>query len=483
LKAGAVFRFLAVTTGAISVSFALPIAWSAASGDAGLRPLVCSFAAGAMISLTMFLLGKRSSFQEMEAREAILAVVGSWVLVSAITGFPYIFSGVLRNPLDAIFEGVSGFTTTGATVIGDLPAVPRSILLWRSFSQWLGGIGIVVLTLAFFPVSGAGMKLYKAEVPGPIHERLTPRIQQTAALLWKTYLILTCAEISLLLAGGLDLFDSATLAFSTLATGGFSPYADNLGHFQSGGVRLTSGVFLFLSGANLTIYHTLIIRRNLSPLRENPEMRAYAAILLVFGAVSSMLLFFGGTFPALSASLSEGFLHTVSMLSTCGFFTSDYSAWPSSARYLTLILMFCGGCSVSTAGGLTCIRVLVIFRHIGTEFVRLLHPRAIVPTKIGGETLEAHVVSACFAYFAAYITIFSGGFVMLSFLGQDMTTALSGVAATLGNVGPGFGMTGPAGGYAPLPNSVKAVFIFLMLCGRLEIFTLLAVFTPRFWRR
>ncbi|MDR1472121.1 MAG: TrkH family potassium uptake protein [Synergistaceae bacterium] len=483
MNVGAVFRFLAATTGAITMAFAVPIAWSLAAGDPGLLPLLRSSAVGVLTSGALFLCGRRASFLDMDVREAILAVTGSWLIVSVISGLPYMFSGALPNALDAIFEGVSGFTTTGATVIGRLSEIPRSILLWRSFSQWLGGVGIVVLALALFPVSGAGMELYKAEVSGPIHERLTPRIQQTAAFLWKTYLILTCAEIALLLAGGLDLFDSAALSFSTLATGGFSPYANSLGHFRSDYVRLVSGVFLFLSGANLTFYHSLIVRGNLSPLRENPELRCYAFLLFASGLLISLLLYAGGDFPSMRASLSAGFFHAVSMLSSCGFFTSDYSAWPASVRYLTLALMFCGGCAISTAGGLTCVRVLVIFKHIRTEFVRLLHPRAIVPTRMGNETLDASVVSACFAYLAAYVAIFGAGFVLLSLFGQDMAAALFGAAAALGNVGPGFGMAAPAENYAMLPGTVKAVLIFLMLCGRLEIFTLLAVFTPSFWRR
>ncbi|MDR1915682.1 MAG: TrkH family potassium uptake protein [Synergistaceae bacterium] len=482
MKINTVLRFIAMTTGAITISFIVPIAWSAASRDQGLWPLFWSFSVGVITSVILFFCGRKSSFLEMSIREAILSVVGSWISVSVIAGLPYIFSGAVPSLLDAVFEGVSGFTTTGATVIGNLSGVPRSILLWRSFSQWLGGVGIVVLTLALFPMSGAGMELYKAEVSGPIHERLTPRIQQTAAFLWKTYLILTCAEVALLSIGGLDFFDSVTLSFSTLATGGFSPYSDNVGHFQSDYVKIVSCVFLFLSGANLTFYHTLIVRRSISPLRENAELRFYISILVIFGLFTSITLYADDVVPSLGESLLEGFFHTISTLSTCGFFTLDYNLWPSSVRYLTLALMFCGGCAISTAGGITCIRVLVILKHIRTEFIRLLHPRAVVPTRIGNDTLETRVVSACFAFFAAYIAIFSFGFILLGLFGQDMTTALSGVAATLGNVGPGFGMTGPTVGYAMMPSSVKAVFIFLMLCGRLEIFTLLVIFTPRFWR-
>jgi trk system potassium uptake protein TrkH len=395
---------------------------------------------------------------------------------------PYIFSGVAPDFLDALFEGVSGFTTTGATVLSSLADVPRSILLWRSFSQWFGGVGIVVLTLAFFPMSGAGMQLYKAEVTGPFHERLTPRIQQTAAFLCKIYLALTLAEIFLLTAGGFGLFDSLTLSFSTMATGGFSPYKDNIGHFAGGYVKWVTAIFLFLAATNLTLFHAVLVKKDLSAIRENKEFRFYAGTLLIFGAAVSLILYHGRLYDSPWESLAEGFFHTVSMLSTCGFFTTDYNAWPASARMLMLALMFCGGCAISTAGGMTCVRMLVIMRHIGAEFTRRLHPRAVVPTRIGDMPVDSGVITSCFAYFAAYIGVFVAGFALICLFGQDMTTAISGVAATIGNVGPGFGMAGPSEGYAAMPGAVKAVYIFLMLCGRLEIFTLLILFTPKFWR-
>jgi trk system potassium uptake protein TrkH len=477
-----VARLLSITTAAISIFLLLPTMWSAVLPDGGFRPLALSLVVGAAVSAAFFFLGRGVSPSNMNNREAILSVAGSWMTASLIAGLPYLFSGAAATPLDAIFEGVSGFTTTGATVIRSLENVPRSILLWRSFSQWLGGIGIVVLTLAFVPVSGAGMQLYKAEVTGPIHERLTPRIQQTASFLCKTYLALTFAEVILLGVGGLGIYDSLTLAFSTVATGGFSPYSDNVGHFAGNYVKWVTAVFLFMSATNLTFFHTLIVKRSLSPLSGNPEMRFYIGTLVTFGGAVSLILYNKGIYADPLKSLTEGFFHTISMLSTCGFFTTDYNAWPASARMLMLALMFCGGCAISTAGGMTCVRILVVLRHTIAEFRRRLHPRAMVPTMVGDAPAESSVISSCFAYFTAYITIFAAGFMLLTLFGQDMTTAISGAAATLGNVGPGFGLTGPSEGYASMPDAVKAVHIFLMLCGRLELFTLLVIFTPRFWR-
>jgi len=459
----------------------LPIAWSAGSGDAGLAPLALSLASGLITSLLFAAVGRGSLMSEMRTREAVCAVILAWMTASAIGALPYWFGNYANSPLDAYFEGVSGFTTTGATVLPRLYAIPRSILLWRSFTQWMGGMGIIVLTLAVMPVSSAGMKLYASEIPGPVHEKLTPRIQQTAVFLWKVYIALTAMQLFFLKLGGLDFFDSLTLAFSTIATGGFSPYRDSVGHFGSEYVKWVTAVFLFLGGANFTVYHAVIVRRSLRPLGEHPEFRFYFSLFAAIGLLMSLTLYAGGVFASLGEALSQGYFQTVSMISTCGFFVVDYGSWPASARCLILLLMLVGGCAVSSAGGITCIRLLVIIKHTREEFLRLLHPRAVIPTRLGNSVAEPWVVSGCFAFFSAYLGIFALGVIGASLFGQDMITALSGAAATLGNVGPGFGMVGPVDSYAVQPAGLKIIYIFLMLCGRLEIFTLLLPLYPRFW--
>lgn len=477
-----VCRFLAVSSVFITAALLVPTLWSALERDGGLLSFAASFAVGASVSVLFAFLGLGTNLRDITIREASLAVVLSWVTASAIVALPYFFSGATPGYLDALFEGVSGFTTTGASILSNLRALPRSVLFWRSFSQWLGGLGIVVLTLAFFPASGAGMQLFKAEVAGPVHERMTPRIQETAIFLWKTYVTLTTLQIGLLMFGGLNFFDAATLSFGTVATGGFSPYRDNVGHFGSDYVKWVTAIFLFLAASNLTFYHTLFVRRTVKPLRENPEFRFYVFLLLLFGTLSTVILLTKGHYPDLRTAAVEGFFHTVSMISTCGFFTGDYNLWPSSVRHLMFVLMFVGGCAISTAGGITCVRVVIILRHIKAEFTRTLHPRAIVPVQFSGQAIDPSVVSSCFAFFIAYIGIFLLGFVLLALFGQDLTTALSSAAATLGNVGPGFGMVGPMESYASQPAEVKIVYMLLMLCGRLGIFPLLILFT-RIFRR
>jgi trk system potassium uptake protein TrkH len=479
---------MTITTAAVSLFMIFPASWGAAIGDGGAAPLFSASAVGMLISALLYSVSRKYSVGDMNAREAILSVAGSWVLASVVTGLPYFFSRTAGSFLDAMFEGVSGFTTTGASVIEDLASAPRSILLWRSFSQWIGGMGIVVMALAVFPMSGAGTRLYKAEMTGPFHGRLTPRIQETAVILVKTYLILTCAQVAMLLWVGLGVFDALTLSFSTIATGGFSPYRDNVGHFAGTYAKWVTAVFLFLSASNLMFFYSLVTKKNFGAAGENSEMKFYAFTLIVFGALISSLLYLDGIYGSARESLAEGFFHTVSILSTCGFFTADYCEWPASVRILTLALMFCGGCSVSTAGGMTCARVLTVLRHIGAEFRRRLHPRAIIPTRVGDSPADEGVVSACFAYVTAYTAIFTAAMAIAGLFGLDVAAAFSGAAAALGNVGPGFGMVVPSAAstaetYASLPSAVKIVYMFLMLCGRLEIFTLLVIFTPDFWRK
>jgi trk system potassium uptake protein TrkH len=475
-------RFIAKTTAAAAAAMLLPVTWILLNGGGGMSAMVCSFVCASVMSALLFMAGRGADLDEMNSRDAILSVAGAWCAVSAAAGLPYLFSGVLPGFTDALFEGVSGFTTTGATVIRDLAAVPRGILLWRGISQWLGGIGIVVIAIAVFPSSGAGTQLFNAEVAGPARERITPRIRQTAVFLCKTYLALTGSQIFLLFLAGLGPFDALTLSFSSVATGGFSPYPDNLGHFTSAPVRAVTALFLFLSASSLTFFHVVVTKKNLSCLRDNPEMKFYVRLTLMFGAALSCVLFFGGVFKSFREAAAEGFFHAISMLSTCGFFTAGFNEWPAAARMLTLLMMFCGGCAVSSAGGISCSRIQIVLRHIAAEFSRRINPRAVVPTRLGSSEVETPSVSAAFAFFAAYICVFCAGFLLVTLFGLDMTSAISGVAATLGNVGPAFGAAGPSAGYAGLASPIKIVYIFLMLCGRLEIFTLLVLFSPRFWK-
>lgn len=475
--------FLSITGCIVSAFMLVPMICSEIYGDGCTAELFQALGVGVLATCALACAGRGAALKKMKMREAIIAVVLSWLLGGVLMSLPYHFTNVMPSYLDSLFEGISGVTTTGATVVPDFDSIPRCVMLWRSLSQWIGGVGIVVLALAFFPASGAGMQLFKAEVSGPVHERLTPRIQRTAMFLLKTYICLTAAQFALLYTiGGLDAFDSITLSLSTAATGGFSPYKDSVGHFNSNTVQLITAIFLFLAATNISLYHAVIVSRSLGPLKRNPEFKFFVGLVMCFGVLTASTLHYEGFCEDVGPALRDGFFHTVSMISTCGFFTQDYDMWPPSIRQLTLTLMVVGGCAASTAGGMTCVRVIIALKHAKKEFSRMLHPRGILPVRFTGRAVHSSVVSSSFAFIIAYLSILLFGFILLTMLGQDMMTAMSSAAATLSNVGPGMGMTGPTSSYAAQIAPAKVVCMFLMLAGRLEIFTLLVLFTRDLWR-
>lgn len=476
--------FLSLTSGVVGAFMLLPIMFSEIYSDGCTLALFKSAAAAAVASCLLAAAGRGGSLQAMTRREAILAVVLAWCMAGTLASLPYHLTGTMPTYVDALFEGVSGVTTTGATVLRGFDEAPRSLIFWRSLSQWIGGIGIVALTLVFFPASSAGMQMFSAEISGPVNERFTPRVQRTARFLLKTYVALTAIQALLLLTfGGLSFFDALNLSLSTAATGGFLPYKDSIGHFDSGVVELITAVFLFFAATNVTLYHAVIASRSIGPIKRNTEFKFFVGIVVFVGILTSATLKYEGFCSDIWSSFRDGFFHTVSMISTCGYFTQDYAHWPPSLRYLSLVLMLMGGCAVSTAGGITCVRAITALKHTKQEFARLLHPRAILPVRFSGRAVPYSMVSACYAFIIAYLLILLAGFVVLTMLGQDMVTAISSAAATLSNLGPGMGMTGPTRSYAEQSSSVKAVCMVLMVAGRLEIFTLVVLATKDFWRK
>lgn len=475
-----VLKFLGISCALISCSMLLAVPWGLIVKDGGAAPLFFSMSCGLSLSAALLMAGGKAEISSMTKGEARLCVIAAWMLFGAVASLPYIFSGSVDSIADALFEGISGITTTGASVLRDLEAVPRSILFWRCLSQWIGGMGIAVLMVWLFPASSAGAEMFSAEVTGPSKERVTPRIQQTAGYMWRSYMLLTAAETAILIAFcGLSPFDAITLALCTVATGGFSPYPDNLAHFSNGAVLAVVGVFLFLSACNLSLFYVRFLTRRTASFLTNSEFKFYASLLLTFGALVTIILYRSGMYDSISSAAYESFFHTASMLSTCGFYVSDYGAWPASARHLMLILMLIGGCAVSTSGGVTCLRALVVIRHARREYVRILHPRAVTPLRLAGGAADDEMISSCFAYVFSYIGVFLFGLCSLSLLGMDISSALSCSAATLGNVGPGFGIVGPSSGYAELGGPAKVVCMTLMLLGRLEIYTLFSFFARR----
>jgi trk/ktr system potassium uptake protein len=415
--------------------------------------------------------------REIERSDGFTIVASIWLLISLFGALPYVFLGL--GFLDAFFEAMSGFTTTGATIL-NTPAtevfysLPRSALLWRSFTQWLGGMGVIALFVAILPRLGVGgSQLFDREFPGPLPERVRPRFSTTARLLWTIYVGFTAAQIALLcLWGKLPLFDSTCIAFSTLSTGGFTPTVQSIGYYHSPVVEYITMVFMFLAGMNF-IVHYHVLRGNWKAIKDD-ELRLYVIIL----AVAIFLLILSQNFSSYRPEMFQ----TISIMTTTGFVTADFAVWHSGAKVVLLALMFIGGCGGSTGGAIKVVRVATLIKHTGVMMRKALFPSAVIPLKYNRKPLQEGIVRDIISFLFLYILVALVASVVLCFLGLDIETAVSAVAATLGNVGPGLGGVGPSSSYALLPSAAKSILIICMWLGRLELFTVLMIFSPRFWR-
>ncbi|MDQ7015006.1 MAG: TrkH family potassium uptake protein [Gammaproteobacteria bacterium] len=421
--------------------------------------------------------------RELRLREGFLVVVLFWVVLGLAGALPFYFA---EQPLlsftDAVFESVSALTTTGATVIVGLDTLPKSILFYRQQLQWLGGMGIIVLAVAILPMLGVGgMQLYRAETPGPVKDtKLTPRITETAKALWFIYLGLTIACALAYFAAGMSAFDAITHSFSTVAIGGFSTHDDSIGYFQSQLIEMVAVVFMLLAGVNFGLHFMAVRNLTLSPYRHDSEFKTYFFFLLLIALISVAYLY-GHELYDFSDALHHGIFQAVSIGTTTGFTTAAYFDWPGFLPVLLLFASFVGGCAGSTGGGMKVIRVLLLYKQGMREMMRLIHPNAQISVKVGKKALSDRVVEAVWGFFAAYVLVFSVMLLLLMLAGLDQVTAFSAVAACLNNLGPGLGEVGAH--YADLSDFVKWVLALTMLFGRLEIFTLLVLFTPAFWNR
>jgi trk system potassium uptake protein TrkH len=483
LRPAVVAKVLSLLCAIVSFFMIFPILWSLADGSGDLLPLLWGMGAGLVISTLLFVVGSRAKVGDLGIREAFAVVSLSWVFASAIAAIPYLLNGTVPTYTDAFFEAMSGFTTTGATVLTDIQSNPRGILFWRDLTQWLGGMGIIVLSLAVLPfLKVGGMQLYKAEVPGPMPEKITPRVHQTALLLWGVYLLLSLIQTSALLLGGMNLFESLTHTFGTMATGGFSPLNGSIGQYGNAYFEWVIILFMFLAGTNFVL-HLLVLRGDLGAWWRNEEFRFYVKLLAVAVLLAAAFLFSSGTYEELSDSIRYGAFQVVSIVTTTGFVTADFGLWPNFLQYLLLLLMFVGGCAGSTVGGIKSMRIMVLVKHVKAELQRLLHPRAIFTVRIGGKVLEREVISSVTAFFVMYIGLFALAALAMAALGLDVQTAIASAAAAIGNIGPALGSVGPSSNYAHIPAAGKWILSFCMLLGRLEIYTVMMLFLPGTWRR
>ncbi len=417
----------------------------------------------------------------LSAREGIAIVAFSWITAGLAGSLPYILTANFSFP-DAFFESVSGFTTTGASVIADIEALPRGLLMWRALTHWLGGMGIIVLTLAILPILGmGGMQLYKAETTGPQKDKLRPRMHDTALYLWLVYLVFTILLTIILMYLGMDWFNALAHAFATLATGGFSTYNTSLIHV-SPAIQWTIILFMFLAGVNFSLYYQTLISRNKPIFRANTEFKTYSIVILLASLLITFYLLYSKSYATIEEALRSALFQVVSICTSTGFASADYMAWSFFSQALILFVMVMGACSGSTGGGVKVIRCIFVYKAAYKEVLRVLHPRAIYDVKYQSRSIAPEILNTVMAFAIIYVGISFLGGLFISAFGYDFATSFTASISAFSNTGPGFGKVGPMFNYQFFEAPIKFLLTIIMLIGRLEIFTILLLFIPSFWK-
>ncbi len=478
-----ILRILGLLLMVYSITMLPPVVVDLIYQENSALPFLESFALMLTAGLLLYL-PLHNHRKELRLRDGFMVVVMFWFVLGSVGGLPLYLSGVHDISItDAVFESISGLTTTGATVIVGLDTLPHAILFYRQQLQWLGGMGIIVLAVAVLPMLGiGGMQLYRAETPGPVKDtKLTPRITETAKALWYIYLTLTvCCGLAYWLAG-MNAFDAIAHAFSTVAIGGFSTHDASIGHFDNAGIQLIAIVFMLISGVNFALHFTVVRQHRLTPYLRDAEFRTYIMVLLVVSIVTIGYLWFTETFDSPTESIIEGLFQVVAIGTTTGFTTQEYYTWPGFLPVLLLYVSFIGGCAGSTGGGIKVIRILLLVKQGVRELQRLVHPSGQFAVKIGRKPVPDNVIEAVWGFFAAYFAISALMILLLMASGLNQDTSFSAVAACLNNLGPGLDQVGQ--NFASINDFAKWVLCLAMLLGRLEIFTLLVLLTPGFWKK
>lgn len=436
----------------------------------------------------------RNHRKEIQKREGYIIVAFGWIFMALIGTLPYIFSGAIPNFTNAFFETMSGYTTTGASILNDIESVPKGVLFWRSITHWIGGMGIIVLAIAILPLLGiGGMQLFAAEAPGPSGDKLHPRITDTAKRLWLIYVGYTIAETILLKVAGMSFFDAINHSLSSVSTGGFSTKNASVAYWNDRPIiQYIIAFFMFLSGCNFVLGY-FAFKRKFDKIFKDEEFRMYSLMVIGFTIIAALLIYFKAhvavssiAHPMVWGPFESAFRHAlfqvVSVITTTGFVTADFTMWTPFLTIFFFWMMFLGGCAGSTAGGIKVMRHLIMIKNGLLEFKRSLHPHAILPVRYNTKAVERPIVYNILGFFILYMLSFIVGTLVFSFLGLNFLTALGGAATTLGNIGPGLGNLGPVDSYSSLPDLAKWWASFLMLIGRLELFTVLILLTPFFWR-
>lgn len=475
-------HLVGILTFFLGLTMVFPLLFGLYYQDESIVPLLKSMAVTLASGLVLYLVFRGARGEIMSHREGMGVVAIGWTAAGFFGALPYYWGGVFNTFADAFFESVSGFTTTGASVLMNIEVVPRGFLFWRSLTHWLGGMGIIVLSLAILPLLGVGgMQLYRAEVPGPVPDKLKPRIRDTAMVLWKVYLLFSAAETLLLMLGGMDLFEALCHTFGTMATGGFSTQSASIGSYHSPYIDTVVILFMLFAGINFSL-HYQFLKGDLRVFWRNPEFRFFMGAVAIFVLTVSFNVYHT-VYETCSEALRFGAFQVISIITTTGYTTADFEKWPSLSQNILLFCMFLGASAGSTGGGMKCLRIMLLLKHSYKQLFCLIHPHAVTQVKLGGRPVSNEVLHSIWGYFMLYLGLFILCSFLLAAMRVDVVTSFAAVAATIGNIGPGLGMVGPTDNYVHIPVLGKWLLILSMLLGRLEIYTVLVLFVPEFWRK
>lgn len=472
---------LIIITGVL-MSLSIPISLVYKSGDHNslIISSILTLVAGFGIKFST----RQHRNDEVRKRDGYLIVALGWLAMTFFSSLPYVISGAIPSYTDAFFETISGLTTTGATILNDIEAIPEGILFWRSMTQWIGGMGIIVLTIAILPLLGVGgMELFASEAPGPTKDKIHPRIKETAKRLWIIYFSLTALECILLMLSGLNFYDAINHSLTTMSTGGFSTKQASIAHFDTPIVQYIIIAFMFIAGTNFTLLY-FGAKFKFRKFWENDEFKWYVAAVLSLVVVIVSVIYFDRT---AAQSFEENFravlFQVVSIITTTGYATTDFTTWGSFVTFIFFLLLFTGASAGSTSGGMKLVRIVLLMKNGFLEFKRRLHPNAVIPVHLNQQGVSSKIIYNLLAFLFFYLFMFVIGSIVMTFLGVDFIEAVSAVATSIGNVGPGIGKLGPSYTFYEMPTAAKWVLSFLMLLGRLELFTIAILFTPYFWKR
>lgn len=479
-----VFYIVSMNISIIGLSMLFPAFWAIYYKTPDLAGILLSSLITTIFGIILFYLLKSKEEHEIRYKEGFAIVTFTWIFAGIFGSLPFLLTGSLTNFADAFFETMSGFTTTGASVFTDVEAVLPGVLFWRSLTHWLGGMGIVVLFVAILSTIGAGgFQMFRAESTGLTPDKIKPRISSSAKILWNTYLLMTVAQTILLYIGGMTFFDSLCHTFGTIATGGFSTKRLSIGYYDSYYIQWVIIIFMFLAGINFALYYTIYHFKTFKMFFKDSEFRLYALIVSITTILTVSMLYYEGYGQNFFKTFTDSAFQVVSVITTTGYASLDYNNWPTVTLVTLFALMFIGGCAGSTAGSIKVGRILILLKYMLQEFKKAIHPKAVTVTKIGGKVIEEKQLLNVMIFFFIFITIFIISALVISLDNVDFVTALSASAATLCNVGPGFNLVGPAENYSFFSNFSKMYMSFTMLLGRLELYTVLVLLNPIFWKK